>query len=142
MAKTKVKTFQLSETSDRPDLINEIEQLAEAAADFAGFSEEDRDSLAIALTELGNNAINHGNKRDPHKRVHLKITSQPGEVRISVSDEGGGFNPDNLKNPLDPENLLNESGRGVFIVRSLMDEVDFSFTDRGTTVTIVKRSKT
>ena len=60
---------------------------------------------------------------------------------MTVRDEGAGFNPDNLSNPLDPENLLRESGRGVFIMRSLMDEVRFDFSKGGTEVTIIKRKK-
>lgn len=115
--------------------------MAEQSAQLAGLSEEERDSLAIAVTEVGNNAIIHGNKRDPDKQVHLDIAVRDGEVRVVIRDEGAGFNPEALSNPLDPENLLRESGRGVFIVRSLMDEVDFDFSKGGTEITLIKRKK-
>ncbi len=141
MAHGKNTTYNLVATSDQPDLIHEIERLAEKASRFAGFTEEERDSLAIAVTEIGNNAINHGNKRDPRKKVFVDITASAGEVRVVIRDEGPGFNPDHLSNPLDPENLLRESGRGVFIVRSLMDEVHFDFTRGGTETTMIKRKK-
>ncbi len=141
MAHGKNTTYNLVATSDQPDLIHEIERLAERASRIAGFTEEERDSLAIAVTEIGNNAINHGNKRDPRKRVFVDITASAGEVRVVIRDEGPGFNPDHLSNPLDPENLLRESGRGVFIVRSLMDEVHFDFTRGGTETTMIKRKK-
>ena len=141
MARVPSKTYKLVAASDRLDLIEEIESLAEKAAFHAGLAEEERDSLAIAVTEVGNNAIIHGNKRASDKMVHLAIRARKGEVRVVIRDEGSGFNPEKLSNPLDPENLLRESGRGVFIVRSLMDEVYFDFSKGGTEITIVKRAK-
>ena len=141
MANANATTFSLVAPSNRPNLLQEIESMAEQSAQLAGLSEEERDSLAIAVTEVGNNAIIHGNKRDPNKQVHLSIAVREGEVRVVIRDEGVGFNPEALSNPLDPENLLRESGRGVFIVRSLMDEVLYDFSRGGTEVTIVKRRK-
>ncbi len=141
MANETATTFSLVAPSNRPNLLQEIESMAERSALLAGLSEEDRDSLAIAVTEVGNNAIIHGNKRDPNKQVHLNITVSEGEICVIIRDEGVGFNPDTLSNPLDPENLLRESGRGVFIVRSLMDEVNFDFSRGGTEITLIKRKK-
>ncbi|MGH7494084.1 MAG: ATP-binding protein [bacterium] len=141
MAQIPVKTFALVAPSNQHGLIQEIESLTEQAAAHAGLAEDERDSLAIAVTEVGNNAIIHGNKRDPNKKVHLTIHAGPSGVEVIVRDEGTGFNPDKLSNPLDPENLLRESGRGVFIMRSLMDEVKFNFSTGGTEVTIIKRKK-
>lgn len=141
MAPDNATTFSLVAPSNRPNLLQEIESMAERSAQLAGLSEEERDSLAIAVTEVGNNAIIHGNKRDPNKQVHLNIDVRAGEIRVVIRDEGTGFNPDTLSNPLDPENLLRESGRGVFIVRSLMDEVNFDFSKGGTEITLVKRKK-
>jgi serine/threonine-protein kinase RsbW len=134
------KNFQLVLAS-KAEAVEEIEQLAAEAATFAGFSQEEQDSLAIAVTEIANNAIVHGNKRDPGKKVFVNIAVNGGEIRMTVRDQGVGFDPDKLSNPLDPENLLRESGRGVFIVRSLMDELSYDFTKGGTEVTIVKRRK-
>jgi serine/threonine-protein kinase RsbW len=127
--------------ASKPEVIEEIEQLAEQAALLAGFNEEEQDSLAIAVTEIGNNAIIHGNRNDPNKKVFVDISVNHNEVRVIIRDQGRGFDPEKLSNPLDPENLLRESGRGVFIVRSLMDEVSYNFTENGTEATIVKRKK-
>ncbi len=141
MAHNNATTFSLVAPSNRPNLLQEIESMAERSAQLAGLSEEERDSLAIAVTEVGNNAIIHGNKRDPNKNVHINVDVRDGEIRVVIRDEGTGFNPETLSNPLDPENLLRESGRGVFIVRSLMDEVNFDFSKGGTEITLIKRKK-
>lgn len=127
--------------ASRPEAIEEIEKLAAEAANTAGFNQEEQDSLAIAVTEMANNAVIHGNQRDPGKKVFITIEVLNAEVRMTIRDEGKGFNPNTLSNPLDPENLLRESGRGVFIVRSLMDEVSYDFSKGGTQVTLVKRRK-
>lgn len=134
------KNFKLVLAS-KSEAVEQIEQLAAQAATLAGFSQEEQDSLAIAVTEIANNAIVHGNKRDAGKKVFVNIAVNGGEIRMTIRDQGVGFDPDKLSNPLDPENLLRESGRGVFIVRSLMDEVLYDFTKGGTEVTIVKRRK-
>ena len=95
--------------------------------------------IAISVSELVNNAILHGNKADASKRVTVTVHHDDGSVSISVTDEGPGFDRNNLPNPVADENLLKEVGRGFFIVESLMDEVAIETTDRGTTVTITKR---
>jgi len=127
--------------ASKPEAVEEIEKLAAEAANVAGFNQEEQDSLAIAVTEIANNAVIHGNQRDPHKKVFVNIEVIDAEVRLIIRDEGKGFNPDALSNPLDPENLLRESGRGVFIVRSLMDEISYDFSKGGTQVTLLKRRK-
>ncbi|MDZ7292765.1 MAG: ATP-binding protein [candidate division KSB1 bacterium] len=127
--------------ASKPDAIETIERLAAEAADWAGLDQEEQDSLAISVTEIANNAIVHGNKRNPRKKIFVNIEVANGEVRLTIRDQGTGFDPNKLSNPLDPENLLRESGRGVFIVRSLMDEVLYDFSKGGTEVTIIKRRK-
>jgi len=139
-AKAKTKKFSLVIPSQVEE-IEQVEALTEKAATHAKFTEDEKDSLAIAVTEAVNNAILHGNKKDPAKHVHVDITSTHDTIRIVIRDEGDGFNPQKIENPLEPKNLLKESGRGVFIVRSLMDEVHFDFTKGGTELTLVKSRK-
>jgi serine/threonine-protein kinase RsbW len=81
--------------------------------------------LMVSLTEAVNNAIVHGNKCDPGKKVTVVCEELPGWLCFVVSDEGRGFAPEKLANPLKSENLLRESGRGVFLMRTLMDRVEF-----------------
>jgi serine/threonine-protein kinase RsbW len=95
--------------------------------------------LAIAITELVNNAIKHGNKKASDKTVTVQLHYADARACATVIDQGEGFDPDSLPNPIAEENLLKEIGRGIFIVKSLMDQVDFVFPDKGgTEVTITK----
>ena len=89
--------------------------------------------------ELVNNAITHGNKLSVDLSVTVKVVKSGDEVSIEVSDQGRGFNPDGIANPISDENLLKDVGRGIFIVRSLMDKVDVNPSSRGTRVTITKK---
>jgi serine/threonine-protein kinase RsbW len=79
----------------------------------------------VSLTEAVNNGIMHGNRGDAAKKVHVICELLPGWLCVIVRDEGKGFKPDKVKNPLAKENLLRESGRGVFLMRTLMDKVEF-----------------
>lgn len=121
------------------EYLEKVESLSVKIAQKAGFNESTIDDLSIALTELVNNAIHHGNKDDITKNVTVTFDLDQKNLRISIRDEGGGFDPNQLKNPLDPENLLAESGRGLYLVKALMDDIQFSITDEGTEITIVKR---
>ena len=94
--------------------------------------------IAISVSELVNNAILHGNKSISEKAVTVTISQGNGEVAITVSDQGGGFDPSGVENPIDDANLMKEVGRGIFIVKSLMDKVDIDASDVGTTVRITK----
>lgn len=121
-----------------PDSIPVVEAFVEEKLKERVPSEDDRDSIAIALTEVVSNAIYHGNKQDPQKKVSVRGWIEAGKVRLEVQDEGEGFDPNSLGNPLDPENLMKDSGRGIFILKALMDEVHFDFSRGGTVVTLVK----
>jgi serine/threonine-protein kinase RsbW len=87
--------------------------------------------LLVCCTEAVNNAIIHGNRSDPKKKVTLRCTVGKRTLTICVSDEGKGFDPDTLKDPRKDENLLKENGRGVFLMRSLMDKIAFKRTKKG-----------
>ena len=100
--------------------------------------------IGMALREALANAIKHGNKLNPEKRVHVRIEVCPGaELRLTVEDEGDGFDPAQLGNPTDPQNLLRSSGRGVFYMRSFMDSVSFHPSDQGgTRIELIKNLAT
>lgn len=126
--------------SSKVENIEKVEALTERITREMNFPDEERDSIAIAVTEAVNNAIIHGNELEEGKKVHVEFSINTDILTIMVQDEGGGkgFDPDELPDPLDPENILKESGRGVFILKSLMDEVNFEFSQRGCKLTLIK----
>jgi serine/threonine-protein kinase RsbW len=90
--------------------------------------------LMVSVTEAVNNAILHGNKEHPDKKVTLVTEVLPGWLLVIISDQGHGFDPAKVSNPLQDENLLRESGRGIFLMRTLMDKVEIDRTKEGTHV--------
>jgi len=134
------KQFKLTIKSDLSE-IPKVEKYTEKIAKSINFSEEERDSLAISITEIVSNAISHGNKKDKNKKVIINYKLTPNTMTITVQDEGKGFNVNKIADPLDPQNLLKESGRGIYIVRTLMDKVEFEFNKIGTLIRIIKCAK-
>ena len=105
-----------------------------------GFGEITVEHIGLAVHEIMTNAIIHGNHRDIHKKVVVTISRTAPELRIIISDQGDGFEPDRLPDPLSPEALLENSGRGVYLARAFMDEFRVQRSRaKGTTVTMVKR---
>jgi serine/threonine-protein kinase RsbW len=128
------------EITSRLELIDVVQTLLARLALFVGFDEEAIHYISVAVRESVSNAIRHGNRFDENKRVEVAFTLAGDGIQIRVRDEGAGFDPAMLRNPLATENLLRADGRGVFFMRSFMDEVSFSFLQpRGTAVTLVKK---
>ncbi|MDX1630412.1 MAG: ATP-binding protein [Thermoanaerobaculia bacterium] len=100
---------------------------------------ETRHWVGLAVREAIANAVKHGS-REEEERIRVEATVEDGEVIVRVRDKGPGFDPDELSDPLAPENLLRPSGRGIFYMRKLMDDVEFRFDDdRGTEVVLRKQ---
>lgn len=137
MPTIETKTFDLEIMSDTKYLTR-VEKLSEEVASYAQMDESDSDDLGIVTTELVNNAIHHGNKSDPSKKVRVTFSVSSDKIIVRIKDQGEGFNPEKLKDPLAPENLLSESGRGIFLIRALMDSLDFTFHPDGTETIAVK----
>jgi len=137
MTKDKLQKYVVVINSRLNDLAV-VERFTERVAEETGMSAGEIDNLAIAVTEAVNNAIIHGNRRDESKKVYITFTVSHEEISVVIKDEGNGFDPNALRNPLAPENILKESGRGIFILRTLMDSVEFKFTPTGT-ATIMKK---
>jgi len=116
------------------------EIVANNLAQMVGFDEDTMMWIGMAVREAVINAIRHGNKHDQNKRVEIRFTINADSLGVRVADEGEGFDPSTVPNPLDPENLLKPSGRGIFYMRTFMDEVEFSSRpDGGTIVRMVRR---
>ena len=94
-------------------------------------------NFRVCLSEALANAMLYGNRGDGHKRVRLEVTLGTDEVRARITDQGEGFDPNAIPDPTQPENITRTGGRGLFLMRKLMDEVYYN--DRGNSVTLVLR---
>ena len=94
-------------------------------------------NLVIAMTEAVNNAIVHGNKSDPGRRVHYRLECRAEGIHCLVEDEGEGFDLEQVDDPLNPDNLLRESGRGMFIISALMSGLRAERTQGGMRVEFI-----
>jgi serine/threonine-protein kinase RsbW len=121
------------------DSVNKAEEMADQIAAQAGLDEDTRSGVSMAVREAMINAILHGNAYAADKRVNLTFEQSGRDLVITIVDEGKGFIPDEVPNPLAPENLLKESGRGIFLMRAFMDEVRFRKLEPGTEITLIKR---
>ena len=120
------------------DSVAEIERSVEAMARRMGFDEDTASNLAMVTREAAINAVKHGNRFSPDKQVDATLDRAGDTLTICIADGGEGLDPETLPDPLDPANLLRSSGRGVFLMRALMDEVHFRQLQPGTQVTLIK----
>ncbi len=116
------------------------EEISRRVAGTAGFDEEEQHRIEMAVHESMINAIWHGNKNDSSKSIWLRFQIHRDRLEIHIRDQGNGFNLKDIPDPLADENLLNVSGRGIFLIRSFMDEFRVeNIKGAGTEVTMVKR---
>jgi len=102
--------------------LEEFMQVVERQESTCGDAAE----IRLAMREALNNALRHGNKMDPNKKIYFAYSCSPQQgLWVMIRDEGGGFNPDAVPDPTEPENIDRTGGRGVFLMRNLMDEVEF-----------------
>ncbi len=118
--------------------VDPVEAKAEELARAAGFDEDTSSQIAMVVREAVINAILHGNKKDPGKQVHVSYELNDEDLRITIADEGPGLDPDTVPDPLAPENILRSSGRGIFLMKAIMDEVHFHQLDPGTEIELIK----
>lgn len=118
------------------------EQLALDAAAGMGLEEEDLHRLGMAVREAVVNAVVHGNRYNARKKVHLTVACHQDRLIVTVADEGQGFDWKSLPDPVAADNLLGQSGRGLFLVRAFVDQVEFRrLQPAGTEVRLVKYRK-
>ena len=108
-----------------------VQTVTDCITNVMGFDEDTAHWIGMSVRESVTNAIQHGNKLDLDKKVDIKFKVGPEELEISVKDQGPGFQVEQLPSPLEPENLLKPSGRGIFYIRSFMDEVEFKSSPQG-----------
>ncbi|RME16804.1 MAG: ATP-binding protein [Bacteroidetes bacterium] len=117
-----------------PESIAEVEKIIQEICDHYEIPEDTYGNILIAVTEAVNNAIYHGNKTDPNKKVSIQFSHNNKNYTFTISDEGNGFDYQNLPDPTLPENISKIGGRGIFIIHQLADQVKFK--DNGKTIEI------
>lgn len=116
------------------DEVERLEPFLNDLQDWAGFGDEDYARIMLTLSEAATNAIVHGNREETEKQVEIRAKLENSTLSISVKDEGEGFDPDEIPDPLKDENLMKIGGRGVYLIREYADEV--SFSDNATRITM------
>ena len=120
--------------------IDLIQVVVDDALERLGLDDDSRHWVGIAIREAVANAIKHGNRQDPDKQVEVELAIADSQAIIRVVDQGEGFDPQEVGDPLAPENLLKPNGRGIFYMKSFMDDIEYkSRPDGGTVVTLRKQ---
>jgi len=103
--------------------VDHAEEIAVGVAQRAGFEEDDLLKIGMAVRESVVNAVVHGNRYNANKKVRFSVVKDPQRLTVRVADEGEGFDYEDVPDPLAPENLMRSSGRGIFLIRSFVDEL-------------------
>jgi len=126
--------------ASRLEHIDLVTNVTDTVTQLIGFDEDTRYWINMALRESVANAIEHGNKYDPNKSVDVRFTIATDALKVRVRDQGEGFDPASLPDPLEPQNLLNPAGRGILYMRTFMDSIEYERRpDGGMQVTMIKR---
>jgi serine/threonine-protein kinase RsbW len=119
--------------------VDSAEELAVGMAERAGVDEDDLMKIGMAVRESMVNAVVHGNRYSAHKKVRFSVAANKEQFVVQIADSGDGFDFASIPDPLADENLLRTSGRGIFLIRSFMDDFQMRHLESGgTEVTLVK----
>src|SRR5712675_516855 len=134
------------EFSSAFEMLDFVQVVSDHLARGVGLDDDSLHWVSVAIRESVINAIKHGNRNDTGKRVFVEFETvtraDVPELAIRIRDQGEGFDPEQVANPLDPENLLKSSGRGIFLIRSFMDDVQLRRApEGGMEVVMVKRAQ-
>jgi serine/threonine-protein kinase RsbW len=126
--------------SSRFENIELVQVIAEHLCENAGVDEDGSHWIGMAVREAVANAIKHGNKLDVRKKVNATFELLAADLEITISDEGEGFDPETVSDPLNPQNLMKTSGRGIFYMKTFMDQVQYSFRPGGGTSLVMTKN--
>jgi len=135
------KSFHLA-IGSRFENIELVQLVLKDSLDQLGLDDDNRHWIDVAVREAVANAIKHGNLQDPAKQVHVDLTLEGSDgdwLVVRVQDEGKGFDPSELEDPLAPENLLKPNGRGIFYMKSFMDDIQYGARPGGGTVVTLRK---
>lgn len=126
--------------SSRFENIELVQVIAEHLCENAGVDEDGSHWIGMAVREAVANAIKHGNKLNVAKRVFVTFDLRGTELEITITDEGEGFDPEKVSDPLNPQNLMKTSGRGIFYMKTFMDAVHYAFSPGGGTSLVMTKN--
>jgi serine/threonine-protein kinase RsbW len=126
----------------RMEILEAVQSFVDRLGAVGGLDEDGVHDLSVSVRECVVNALKHGNKLDPKKRVSLAFGLGEGAIEVWIQDEGEGFDPDAVPDATAPENILNAAGRGLFFMRAFMNEVEYIFPpEGGTVVRLLKKTE-
>lgn len=131
MSPTNQKKLVLNSSFDE---LERLDPFLQELQQWAGFDDDSFSRIMLVLSEAVNNAIVHGNRKSSDKKVFIQAGLNADTLKITIRDEGEGFDPNSLPDPLKEENLLNEGGRGVYLIKQYADDVQFSKGGRELTI--------
>lgn len=128
--------------SSRFENIELVQVIAEHLCETAGVDEDGSHWVGMAVREAVANAIKHGNKLDVRKKVNATFDLRGADLEITIVDEGAGFDPATVSDPLNPQNLMKTSGRGIFYMKTFMDQINYNFQPGGGTSLVMTKNLT
>ena len=134
------ETIELSIDS-KLEFVDLVASVTKSVTEKMAFNEDDASWIELAVHEAVINAITHGNKNADDKQVEVRFVTEQDALTVYVRDYGQGFDPSHLPDPTNTDNLLNPSGRGIFYMRTFMDEVEHSLHPEGGSVVRMKKNK-
>jgi serine/threonine-protein kinase RsbW len=124
----------------RLELLSVLDRVCESVCQRMGFDDDTTAQVSMSVIEAGTNAIQHGHKRDATKSIDVEFRLHPDLLEVVVNDQGAGFDVGAVNGDVtSPEHLFDARGRGIFIMRSCMDSVEFGFSGHGTQVRLIKK---
>jgi len=120
------------EIPSNPELLPDVEEFIIDTLISLNVPEDLLNNIGLSSSEAISNSIVHGNKLDPNKKVFITIRYDGSILTLSFKDQGDGFDPNDVPDPTAPENILKDSGRGIHIIRSFVDELKYNFSPDGT----------
>jgi serine/threonine-protein kinase RsbW len=125
------------EIESNPNNLITVEEFVNYFSKELNLDESKLSGLLLAVTEAVTNAIIHANKCDETKKVQMDVTKDGNKLIITIKDEGKGFDPSKVPDPTEPENLLKDSGRGLYLMKIYTDELKYNLTPTGTETILI-----
>lgn len=129
--------FEIRKVNSSKNIIRDFEDLFLSFKNIYNIKDDIYFKIMVAVTEGINNASGHGNKYNPDKVVTVELKGNSNYINCKIQDEGMGFNPENVADPRNPENLLKDNGRGVFLMKELANEFNVTNLNDGTLVELI-----